>query len=63
MLPAASGKGFTVRLKLAVVAPVPQLLVPTTVTGPDCAVPEKLTVIEVVLLPLLIVAPEGNVQV
>jgi hypothetical protein len=44
-------------------APEPQLLVPSTVTFPEEAEPEKSTVIELVFVPVAMVAPEGNVQV
>jgi len=42
--------------------PLPQALVPLTLILPDIAVFEKLTVIELVLAPAVIVAPVGKVQ-
>lgn len=43
--------------------PEPQPLVPSTVTLPEAAEPEKSMVMEFVLEPVAIVAPEGNVHV
>ena len=57
---AAPGNGFTVTLKLADVVPEPHELVPVTVTLPEEADEEKSTVIELVLLPEVIEAPEGK---
>ncbi|MBK9223597.1 MAG: hypothetical protein IPO23_01200 [Flavobacterium sp.] len=54
---------FTVTGKLAEIIPLPQAFVPCTVMFPDTADVLKSTVIAFELLPDVIVAPEGKVQV
>jgi len=43
--------------------PVPHVFVPATEIFPDEALEEKLTIIEFVFVPAVIVAPKGNVHV
>ena len=56
-----TGAVFTVKA-IDPVGPVAHELVPVTVTFPDVAEAEKLTVIAVVPAPAVIVAPAGTVQ-
>ena len=55
------GSELTLKTKFDIV-PVPHLLLPCTVILPPTALTLKSTVILSVLAPVVIVAPEGNVQ-
>ena len=59
----ATGAGYTLTGSEGETVPEPQTLVPKTETGPETAVGEKLTVIELVPLPEVMVAPAGRFQV
>ena len=58
----AAGIGLTVTAKFGETVPFPHELVPVTENVPDSPVGEKLTVIELVLAPLVIVAASGMLQ-
>lgn len=66
MLPSApanaDGGGTRRRLNAGETAPVPQLLLPVTVTVPETADKVKSTVIEGLFAPLTMLAPAGSVQ-
>ena len=57
----AAGAGLTVTVKLDAL-PFPHALVAAAEIVPETALEEKLTVIEFVLVPPVITAPEGKVQ-